>query len=617
MSGPAIVTRMAGLITSATCRTCSIGYSSTSVFLMRSSGFALKQGIGEPNLPTSEPTPQNGQSHSHVCAYTRSCRHSHTEIADRLFSLMKRIFETDSSARVQGVNTFVDMESRLREEFGNCPEELRFRYNFANWNLEKWLGEMVAGKVDSSLFCGEFARYSFDNVFKYEYKGASHWQHGGVHVVYKDRLSWTGTANDAEWAPIYRVTKPGVTPGAPPVVQNATTKEGVLFVPRPPDMRTEPEREEWNMETNQKQAAACRGILKHRRDGELSTDDKRFWFLMQTIHERTAHSSAMQNLPHTFTVHGDDATEDYLGRDESFSMCINGSPTHLKVILKKLMRFDRPLITWDIFEEEAPSAFSEGESVNRSHSATAAGQIGVDINRDQQLRDPRVVNAVTHLGYTDPQLRANLREVDIETWVEDQPARVDIAKAGELYIVRCDEEDGEFKMALILLEKSTTDEQMLGWWFARKGRKHEWSKPSRFKKWPSDENWSSDPIDMESLLMKVENEDLTEGGLANKKTAPVLDTMFVKKLKAFAVKHNLYVPPASANQDERACLESDAEELGHRRQQKRPHQPNHGPRRINASPLTAIPPMKPDAEMSDFMTCSQLYWSERLHLDDS
>lgn len=528
---------------------------------------------------------------------------------------MKRIFDTDSSARVKGVNTFVDMESRLRQEFGNCPEELRFRYNFANWNLDKWLGEMVAGKVDSSLFCGEFARYSFDNVFKYEYKGASHWKHGGVHVVYKDRLSWKGTANDAEWAPIERVTKPGITPGAPPVVQNVTTKDGVLFIPRPPDMRTEPEREEWNMETNQKQFAACRGILKHRREGELSTDDKRFWYLMQTIHDGTAHSGAMKNLPHTFQVQGSDETEDYLGEDQSFSMCFNGSPAHLKPILKKLMRFDRPLITWDLFNEEAPSAFSEGES-DGSQYAAAAAQHGVDMNKDQQLRDPRVVNAVSHLGYLGKDLQRNLTEVNVETWLEDQPARVEEAKAGELYIVRCDAEDGEFKMALILLEKRATDQQMVGWWFARASRRHAWAKPCKFIKWPSEEHWSCDPIDMESLLIKVGKDDLTTIGRTNKKTAPQLNALFVAKLKAFAVKHDLYVPRASANTNARAGLEPEDEELDDRRR-KRPHQPSQGTRRITARSPTAVSRPTHDAEFSNFLPCLQLYRKGRLHLDDS
>ena len=52
--------------------------------------------------------------------------HSHTEIADRLFSLMKKLFETDSAATVKGgVTSFEDLEERLKSYFAKCPEICR------------------------------------------------------------------------------------------------------------------------------------------------------------------------------------------------------------------------------------------------------------------------------------------------------------------------------------------------------------------------------------------------------------------------------------------------------------------------------------------------------------
>lgn len=92
------------------------------------------------------------------------CRHSHTEIADRLFSLMKRFFETDSQTRAGRVTGFNELQEKLQEAFSECPEEFKFEYNWANWNLEKWLDGM--SPVDSGLFEGKLARYSFDNVFR-------------------------------------------------------------------------------------------------------------------------------------------------------------------------------------------------------------------------------------------------------------------------------------------------------------------------------------------------------------------------------------------------------------------------------------------------------------------
>jgi hypothetical protein len=52
----------------------------------------------------------------------------------------------------------------LAEEFKDCPENFVFDYNWANWDLEGWLAKMTP--VDGSLFEGNVARISFDNVFR-------------------------------------------------------------------------------------------------------------------------------------------------------------------------------------------------------------------------------------------------------------------------------------------------------------------------------------------------------------------------------------------------------------------------------------------------------------------
>ena len=93
-----------------------------------------------------------------------SRRHSHTEIADRLFSLLKRLFDSDSTSRVQGVGSFQTLAIKIQEEFKTCPEDLVMEFNWANWNIEKWLSQMTP--VDGKLFEGALARFSFDNVFR-------------------------------------------------------------------------------------------------------------------------------------------------------------------------------------------------------------------------------------------------------------------------------------------------------------------------------------------------------------------------------------------------------------------------------------------------------------------
>ena len=127
--------------------------------------------------------------------------HSHTEIADRLFALMKKLFESDSGARVRPVQDFVELESRLREVFDKAKEEFEMGYLFANWDFASWFREH---EFDPAR---DFKGYSFDLVFKYTYVGEALWQHGGVQVLYKDRLSYVGTSREAEWKPIQSVMR--------------------------------------------------------------------------------------------------------------------------------------------------------------------------------------------------------------------------------------------------------------------------------------------------------------------------------------------------------------------------------------------------------------------------
>lgn len=105
--------------------------------------------------------------HKMSCPHDSLCptgSHSHTEIADRLFSLMKRLFESDSRTRVQGIGSFEKLAQKIQEEFQKCPESFLMDYNWANWNLEEWLSKMTP--VNGALFEGDLARFSFDNVFR-------------------------------------------------------------------------------------------------------------------------------------------------------------------------------------------------------------------------------------------------------------------------------------------------------------------------------------------------------------------------------------------------------------------------------------------------------------------
>ena len=77
---------------------------------------------------------------------------------------MKKLFETDSAARVRGIGCPSELIQKLEETFADCDEAFVFDYNWANWNFEEWLTNIAP--VDASMFEGKLARISFDNVFR-------------------------------------------------------------------------------------------------------------------------------------------------------------------------------------------------------------------------------------------------------------------------------------------------------------------------------------------------------------------------------------------------------------------------------------------------------------------
>jgi len=112
--------------------------------------------------------------------------HSHTEIADRLFGILKKLFDSDSKARVGPLETFAELESKLRETFAKAQEHFELGFDFANWDFEEWFTTSQFDTDDAfegkKLVDNSFSGYSFDLVFKYAYVGDALWQHGGVKV---------------------------------------------------------------------------------------------------------------------------------------------------------------------------------------------------------------------------------------------------------------------------------------------------------------------------------------------------------------------------------------------------------------------------------------------------
>ena len=75
--------------------------------------------------------------------------HSHTEVADRLFSIIKRFFESDGAHRVNPIEDFPTLIDRVAEAFAGEAESCTFHWNFANWDLRRLMDDMKV--VSTSL----------------------------------------------------------------------------------------------------------------------------------------------------------------------------------------------------------------------------------------------------------------------------------------------------------------------------------------------------------------------------------------------------------------------------------------------------------------------------------
>ena len=113
--------------------------------------------------------------------------HSHTEISDRLFGVMKGLFDSNSSARVGPLESFSDLEKELHKCFAKADEAFELAFHLANWDFEGWMSTFhfeqdSTFEPHKKLVDTNFGGFSFDHVYRYEYVGEALWQHGGVKV---------------------------------------------------------------------------------------------------------------------------------------------------------------------------------------------------------------------------------------------------------------------------------------------------------------------------------------------------------------------------------------------------------------------------------------------------
>ena len=246
-------------------------------------------------------------------------------------------------------------------------------------------------------------------------------------------------------------------------------------------------------------------------------------------------------MPTTCTKEGTPQTRDFLPEGQQCSKTFKGTPTPLLSILKNMMRFERPLITWDIFQDSAPATWPMAPTGGGAKDASGGGG---QADEEEPLRDPRVVNNVTHAGMSHGEWSKGQSELKDEEWIEQVPSRLEEAELrdGRLYVVRLEEADGEMKLGLVKLEAVKSPPSWRAWWFERQGKSKSWPSYVKFQRYASSEApWDNVELDPECFLMEVTDDNLTGAGAKARDEFPTLDGKFVTRLRLFAKREGYHV----------------------------------------------------------------------------
>ena len=448
--------------------------------------------------------------------------HSHTEVADRLFSIIKRLFESDGAHRVNPIESFPDLIGKIEHEFQKEAESCIFNWNFANWDLRKLMAEMNC--VSSKL-----SGISSKMVYQYTFVEAL-WEHGCVLVQYKSNISWTGNARDAEWSPLTRVTKlmnVGNEDGEPePVECNVSRAKGVRFVSRPPDLRIRPRLEPFDQKADKfgpdKQ---CSAVL-NKRSSELSAASKSFWKCLSKFH--SVHGDVAErvpDMPHTINT-------------EEHSFTFDGSPRPFVDVMKAIMRFPRPLLPSDPFTSEPAESWEDALAKSAKEpcgecSSSAAG------TSSEELRDPRRENTVTDLEHTEAARRKDLRALAEEEFAEETPTRVEEVILEDLYLCELEEAEHGLRLGLGMPIKKgpRSEEGQPTWtveWFKIQSKKGWKTKCIKFEEHKLRGKRQTDDLETKSFRLHIDDSDLTKAGKEKKNTEPKFTGGFTEKVLAFA-----------------------------------------------------------------------------------
>ena len=344
---------------------------------------------------------------------------------------------------------------------------------------------------------------------------------------------------------------------------NETTEEGVCFIPHPPSLQREPPIEEYKAKhaDDLKPEQEIRNLLKKSDmggdTGDFTNPEAHEWLALRAVHETgRLGAHALPDLEaHTQAVPHDAMSNKYLDPGEHAQHTFHGTPRRLLPMLKDMMRFTRPLITWDPFLAPPPrewpnplhAAASERFGGGGSTTgATAPPPPGGKAER----RQPAEANSVVHQLYPKSVQERADKDLLNERWAMELDAHVDALRDGRFYIVRLPAGGKEepwmpMGVAQVRREGGAHGTQQF-YWFARTGAKNQvWPATVSFKPWMGGgTEQAHDEADVEAAICEITDSSIpkghTLGGKTGGKTAPItLNSEFRKRLELYARHHNL------------------------------------------------------------------------------
>ena len=171
-----------------------------------------------------------------------------------------------------------------------------------------------------------------------------------------------------------------------------------------------------------------------------------YWHALKAVHGSTGLADGIPALPCTVTVSTDadgdlqasaprsirlDPQAHTDAEPGTFSFGFSGAPCPMLPLLKQMVRFERPFITWDIWNSAPPPAFPASPLPDRQAADAADGAAAAAAgSEDPPLRDPDRANRVCHLGNRQGWAAARKRAAAAD-WVEGGAEDLDSGEDGQ------------------------------------------------------------------------------------------------------------------------------------------------------------------------------------------